>query len=308
MSQPTSHLNALRAFEAAARNGSFARAATELSVSHTVISQHIRNLEAWLQTELFIRYGNRVELTSEARIFALRMSEAFQIIRESCDSYRDAQRGKSLNVCAEPAFATRWLRRRIPNFYESFPDISINLKSETDPTNLPDSSTDVVIHFEALLQPVRMRDRLFPIDGYPACSPEFLEEHVDIGDTGNFLDLPLVHDNGRTVWHQWFNNYAPNNENWEKGNVYSDLLLALDAATEGEGVFLADNIICRKEMESGELVKIDGRILRCTWYCAAYNDQQPVNPAMPKFRSWLNESASISLAASEQTESESKIA
>jgi len=307
VSKATSHLNALRAFEAAARHGSFAKAATELSVSHTVVSQHIRNLEAWLQTELFIRHGNRVELTSEARIFSLRISEAFQIIRDSCNNYHDTHGSKLLNVCAEPAFATRWLRRRLASFHDSYPGIIINLKSETDPSNLQDGSTDVVIHFEGLVQPIGSLDHLFPIDGYPSCSPGFLKKHPELSESGDFLDLPLVHDNGRTVWHQWFIKYASVNDGWEKGNVYSDLLLALDAAIEGEGVFLADNIICEKEVESHELVKIDDRVLRCTWYCAAYNDQQPINPAIPIFRSWLNESASISLAACKEVESESNI-
>ena len=289
MTQAVSYLNALRAFEAAARHESLSKAATELNVSHSVISQHVRNLEEWLNTPLFIRHGNRVELTEGARVFASRITEAFQLIGEACGNYRGTYGVQTLNIKAEPAFARRWLRRRLNDFKREHSQINVNLQSDANCPNLKDGVTDVAIHFESLLlNEGTSQDRLLPIDGYPACSPAFLKRHPEAKEPDAILKLPLVHDNGRTVWRQWFNKYYLDSAAWEKGQVYSDLLLALDSAIDGEGIFLADDILFRRELESGTLVKLDDRKLRCTWYSAAYSVAQPVNPTIAIFRDWLN--------------------
>ncbi|MDN2661884.1 hypothetical protein OW492_00670 [Psychromonas sp. 14N.309.X.WAT.B.A12] len=74
------------------------------------------------------------------------------------------------------------------------------------------------------------------------------------------MQVPLVHDNSRAVWKQWFIKYLPNSNSWMHGYVYSDLSLALEAALDGEGLFLADDIICKQGIESGALVKVSSPI------------------------------------------------
>lgn len=283
------YLNALRAFEAAARHESLSKAAIELNVSHSVVSQHVRNLEEWMDKPLFIRFGNRVELTEDARFFATRISEAFSLLSEACGNYKGTSGELSLNITAEPAFARRWLRRRLANFQSLHPKIRVNLRSDATPPNLKDGTTDVAIHFESLLlNEGSSQDRILPIDAFPACSPAFLEKNPHVrNDSQAILSLPLVHDNGRTVWRQWFNKYYPDSNAWEKGPVHSDLLLALDSALDGEGIFLADDLIFKREMKSGSLIQLDVRRLLCTWYCAVYNDTKPSNPAILAFRKWL---------------------
>ncbi len=299
MSQSASYLNALRAFEAAARHESFAKAADELCVSHSVVSRHIRNLELWLETALFVRTGNRVMLTDEARMFAPRISEAFQTIQESCERFRAGPRKKTIRVSAEPAFATRWLRRRTADFYSKFPNIEIDLKSAWSPPSLESGTADVVIHFDSRVRSKKWsQDRLFPIDAFPACAPDFLPKLPNSGQAAAIEKSPLIHDNGRAIWRQWFETYAPRSDNWRNGRVYSDLSLAIDAAVDGEGVFLADEIICAREMERGALVSLDDRMLRCTWYSATYRDADALSPALAAFRSWLLEAARKALSAS----------
>lgn len=301
MTQSVMYLSALRAFEAAARHESFAKAAAELNVSHSVVSQHIRNLEAWLHTSLFVRHGNRVELTEEARLFASRISEGFQIIQETCNHYRGTYGAMSLTVKAEPAFATRWLRRRLLEFQSAHPNIAVQLLSNASRPNMRDGITDIALHFDSvLINEGASQDRVFPIDTYPACSPDFLQTHATRLKQLDFEGLPLVHDNSRTVWRQWFNKYLPESEAWKQGNVYSDFLMALDSAKEGDGIFLADDIICQKEMQDGSLVKLDSRTLRSAWYHMAYSASPAINPAVAIFRTWLLNASADQRAAAER--------
>lgn len=288
MTRPTAFLNAIRAFEAAARHESFAKAAAELGVSHTVVSRHIRNLEQWLGTAVFARTGNRATLTGDARMIAPKISAAFLAIDESFETLRGTARRTTIRVSAEPAFASRWLRRRAHDFRAAFPDIEIDMRASWSPPSLTDGSADVVVHFDTRLpaNSSGMR-RLFPIDACPAGSPEFLRKHAGNGANADVRSLPLVHDHGLDVWRDWFAAHEPKCDAWRNGRVYSDLALAIDAAVDGEGAILADDILCAREFETGALVKFDDRILRCAWYCAAFADTTASEPAVAAFRSWL---------------------
>ncbi len=288
MSTSLRHLNALRAFEAAARHQSISKAAAELNVSHSVVSQHVKNLEAWLGTDLFNRSGNRIELSDDGRALLPRISGGFQTLTDACsDLLRATQKG-TLTVSAEPALASLWLRKRITEFCGEFPKIDIDLRPAWQPAQLGEDHADLIIHFETRMPTAGVRlHRLFPIDGFPACAPELRERLL--GDAGAVIwdQAPLVHDNGREIWHQWFLEHEPGNVRWQQGRVYSDLSLAIDAALDGEGVILADGALCAKEMASGTLVKLDERQIRCVWYSIATPRKAARKPAVDTFVSWL---------------------
>jgi len=282
-------LSALRAFESASRHENFARAADELCVSHSAISQHIRVLEDCLQVKLFDRLGNRVELTEEGRALRPRVGEAFDIMAEACSYAGRFSADRSLSISAEPAFATRWLRPRLTEFRSANPDISVYLNAGWDQGSAQGSSADIVIHFESWLTETGYKlDRLFPIDGYPACAPRFLEDNPAIREPSGLCELPLIHDNSRMVWRRWFSEFVPGSEAWNNGYVYTDLSLAIDAALDGEGVFLADDILCAQEIESGALVKALPETVRCAWYCIATHGERVSDPAIQAFSEWIN--------------------
>jgi LysR family glycine cleavage system transcriptional activator len=283
------HLNALRVFEAAARHSSFAKAGAELNVSHSVISQHIRNLEGWFGTDLFIRHGNRVELSDEGRRLQPQLANGFQIIKDACEGLLRVSRQATLTISAEPAIASLWMRKRITEFCAVFPKIDIELRPAWHPPQLNDGHTDMIVHFETRLPGKGAKHlRLFPIDGFPACAPQ-LKSRLEAGGTTDWNSAPLVHDNGREIWHQWFLAHQPNTQNWQKGRVYSDLSLAIDAAVDGEGVILADTILCHKELETGALVSCDPRQIRCVWYAMAIPKSMSANSALATFVDWLVE-------------------
>jgi len=286
------HLNALRAFDVAARHGSFAKAGSELNVSHSVISQHIKNLEHWLGCELFIRHGNRVELSEDGLKLQPQLASGFQVLTDACESILRTSQTGTLTVSAEPALASLWLRKKITEFCVAFPKIEIELRPAWDPPQLGAGQADMIVHFETRAPTKGARQhRLFPIDGFPACAPELQQEFRGNGGMAGWQSVPLVHDNGREIWHQWFAAHQPGLQTWQTGRVYSDLSLAIDAAVDGEGVILADNILCRKELDTGALVKCDDRVTRCVWYTIALAKPVSASSPLATFTSWILEAS-----------------
>lgn len=295
MPRAMKHLNALRAFEAAARHESFSKAAAELHVSHTVVGQHVRNLEEWLCAPLFVRHKNWIELTDEGRMLAPRIAEGMRILSDACDAFHPSSTGNVIEVVAEPAISSRWLRRLIVEFQKNHPHIEINLRSAWSPPARTAADWDIVVHFERRIPgPRRATNRLFPIDGFPACSPTLLKQITTDKNALDIVSLPLIHDHGTTIWREWFEKFEPDSTVWEVGQVHSDLSLAIDAAVDGEGIILADYIICKRELETGTLVKIDERTVRCAWYCSMVSLDRRVNPSLRLFQSWLMECAAKS--------------
>ncbi|WP_377171327.1 LysR family transcriptional regulator [Roseovarius aquimarinus] len=280
----------MRAFEAAARFESFAKAAEELKVSHTVISRHVRNLERWLETELFQRDGNRVRLTPAGRMISPKITGAMVAIDDAFQSIGSGETRQTVHVVAEPAFASLWLRRHLDDFRARYPRFELDLKASWSPPTAERSGIDVVIHFDTRFpQGDETATRLFPIDAFPAAAPRFLEDHPAPGGEYDMAHVPLVHDHGVSVWRGWFEEHEASSNNWKSGRVYSDLSLAIDAATDGEGVILADDILCERELATGVLVQLDKRKTRCAWYSAHFIDESRSNAACRAFKSWLME-------------------
>ncbi|NJK42381.1 MAG: LysR family transcriptional regulator [Aquincola sp.] len=282
------HMNALRVFEAAARHSSFAKAAAELNVSHSVVSQHMRNIEHWLGTDLFVRRGNRVELSDDGRALLPQIASGLQTLTDACETLLRKTQAGTLVVSAEPALASLWLRKRITEFCGLFPRIEVDLRPAWTPSQIGEGHADMIIHFETRL-PKRgvERDNLFPIDGYPAATPEVRDALATVGAVIDWNHAVLVHDNGKETWHKWYAAHEPRSEGWRKGRIHSDLSLAIDAAVDGEGVILADNILCQREISSGRLVRLDDRSVRCIWYQIAVSRGTSRSAASAVFRDWL---------------------
>lgn len=285
------HLNALKAFEAVAKHSSMAKAANELNVSHSVVSNHIKNLEAWLNVQLFERQANRITLTDAGREFAPKVASGFQVLRDACDSMLQFGDSSVITVFAEPAIASRWLRKRISEFNQNFPNIEVNLISAWQLPDIDRDMADILVYFDERLKHMSGScQRLFAINGFPACSPELLPQDTQPQISNDFLDLPLIHDNGLEIWHNWFSRYSPTSKKWEKGKIYSDLSLAIDAAIDGEGILLADHILCEKELTNGNLIPLSEQTINCTWY-SMLTAEHAASIQVTMLTEWLSQAA-----------------
>jgi LysR family glycine cleavage system transcriptional activator len=284
------HLNALRVFEAAARHSSFAKAASELNVSHSVVSQHIKNLELWFGTDLFIRHRNRVELSENGRTLLPQIASGLQTLTDASETLLRKTRTGTVVVSAEPAIASLWLRKRMTEFCSLFPRIDVDLRPAWTPAQIGEGHADIVIHFETRL-PGRgvTKDRLFPIDGFPAATPHLSAKLSSQDAKVDWNRAILIHDNGKETWHKWYAAHEPESTGWNSGKVYSDLSLAIDAAADGEGVILADNILCEREILSGRLVRMDPRSIRCIWYEIGLDKNTSGSSAASFLKNWLLE-------------------
>src|SRR5512142_253946 len=163
-------LNALRAFEAAARHLSFARAADELHVTPAAISQQIRLLEDHLGVALFLR-GKKVALSEAALAVLPAVSESFDRIEQAMLKARPSTLGNTLVITLPPAFAARWLIPRLDDFQSRHPEIDLRLDASKRPVNFQVEDVDLAIRFGAGNYPGLLSERLMPETIVPVAAP-----------------------------------------------------------------------------------------------------------------------------------------
>lgn len=169
--------SALLAFEAAARHGSFARAAEELARTEGAVSRQIGRLEAFLGVALFERVGNRVRLVPNGTRYAAQVREILdRLERDSLYLMGQPLEGASIDIAASPTFATRWLIPRLKRFQTMHPNITVHIAERMEPFLLADSGFDAALHFE---HPAWAGMHLHPLLEeilVPVCSPALLAD------------------------------------------------------------------------------------------------------------------------------------
>jgi LysR family glycine cleavage system transcriptional activator len=244
-------LNALKAFEAAARHESFTEAATELFVTHAAISRHIRELEEYLGTQLFMRTGRGVNLTEAGKVFGGQLTPLFDALANAAREAAAVGDARQLNVSVEPAIASRWLVARLGRFQELHPDIELNI----DPTNrLVDFRVDQVdlgIRYGVgKWEDVEMA-KLSDVVIFPVCDPKLIADVPNLKPE-DLKDYNLLHEQRKQWWAEWLAAAGVQGvEDW-KGTVFHNHL-AIEAAESGQGFALGDQILCTDSILEGWL-------------------------------------------------------
>ena len=244
-------LNALKAFEAAARHVSFTEASTELFVTHAAISRHIRELEEYLGTQLFNRTGRGVTLTEAGIRFGEQLTPLFDRLAEASREAAAVGAARPLNVSVEPAIASRWLVARLGKFQELHPDIELNI----DPTNrLVDFRADNVelgIRYgSGNWEDVEMT-KLSDVVIFPVCAPSLVIDAPNL-KPADLKDYNLLHEQRKQWWSEWLAaNGVDGAEDW-KGTVFQNHL-AIEAAESAQGFALGDQILCTDSILEGWL-------------------------------------------------------
>lgn len=245
--------SSLMAFEAAARHGSFARAASELSLTEGAISRQIGRLEAFLGVMLFERVGNRVRLLPNGQRYAAQVREALdRLDRDSQYLMGQPSDGASLEIAVIPTFAMRWLIPRLPRFRQAHPHIAVHLAQCMDPFVLAGSGFDAAIHFE---HPAWTGMRTYPLLRevlVPVCHPMFLRE----GKAAPALDaLPRLHRRQNPdAWQRYARETGIALANPAMGSRYDLHAMVIEAALAGLGVALVPRFYVENELASGRLV------------------------------------------------------
>jgi len=279
-------LNALKAFEAAARHVSFTEAATELFVTHAAVSRHIRELEEYLGTQLFNRTGRGVTLTEAGIRFGEQLTPLFDRLAEASREAAAVGAARPLNVSVEPAIASRWLVTRLGKFQQLHPDIELNI----DPTNrLVDFRADNVelgIRYGlGNWEDVEMT-KLSDVVIFPVCAPQLIADAPELKPAG-LRDFNLLHEQRKQWWNEWLvANGVHAAEDW-KGTVFQNHL-AIEAAESAQGFALGDQILCMDAILEGWLKRpfnSDMKDHGSYWIVRAKGSKESATAR--SFREWL---------------------
>lgn len=279
-------LNALKAFESAARLESFTEAAAELFVTHAAISRHIRDLEEWLGTDLFTRTGRGVVLTDAGRRYGLRLTPLFDQLSDATREAAAVGDVRELKLSVEPAIASRWLVPRLGRFNDLHPDIELTI----DPTNkLADfrsGEADVGIRYGSGLWPdveaIKLTDALI----FPVCSPRLIAGRDGL-TPADLADFNLLHESRKQWWADWLAaNGVTGVEDW-RGTLFQNHL-AIDAAEAGQGFALADQMLVTDSLVEGWLVRPFAFDMKDHWHYWLVRARDPKETAPARaFREWL---------------------
>lgn len=242
----------LRALEAAARHGGYSRAARELAVTHSAVSQQIRQLEAELGTRLFERRGNRMIPTPAAARLARQVGEGLALLHNAVAEFAAAAERDPLVVSLDPQFASRWLATRLAALLAHPAGVNLEIRVEERLADLVIDGVDVAVRYGSGRWPGVQVLPLFAETLFPVCSPAFLAAHP-IRAPRDLLTVSLVHHSHRP-WRLWFDAVglrAPE----VSGVTMADSLMVLDAAAQGLGVALARSGLIDPDLRSGRLVR-----------------------------------------------------
>ncbi|MCC6210310.1 MAG: transcriptional regulator GcvA [Burkholderiales bacterium] len=266
-------LNALRAFETAARHLSFVMAARELHVTPAAISHQVKGLEEFLGQRLFRRLKRGLELTRAGQVLLPRLSDGFSRLGGAIEELRSLGQEGLLSVSAAPSFATRWLAPRLHRFVGAHPHLDVRIHASTgliDPggdESIPGDAAigslvedaDIAVRFGTGDYPGFRVDKLLSVEVTPMCSPRLLQAGPALRQPADLGEHVLIHDNvrnddGRPLWDAWFEAAGLSGIDTSRGLHFNHALLALEAAADGMGVTMGMSALGGSDLASGRLV------------------------------------------------------
>jgi len=280
-------LNALKAFEAAARSESFTRAAQELNVTQGAVSHQVKALEATLGIKLFNRERQRLVMTEAGRDYLAVVRDALDRIAAGTERLMQRQSAGVLTISTSPDFAAKWLVYRLGRFAENHPEIDLRVSATAHQVDFAREDVDVAVrHGDGKwpgLDVVRLcAERLFPV-----CSPKLVSGRNRITTASDLLKFPLLRLDDWKNWTRWFaaaGVVAP----VAHGPVLNRTSMLIDAAVGGQGVALARTALAAWDLINGRLVRpVDVSLKMSNTYWIVCPKATSSVPKIATFRKWL---------------------
>lgn len=302
-------LNALRAFEAAARHLSFSQAAAELSVTPAAVSHQVKGLENLLGVPLFRRLTRGVALTDEGRAYLPGLTEGFDRLAEA--SARIARHGLAgrLVVSAIPSFAMRWLLPRLADFRQRYQDLDMDVEATIQRVDFGRDDVDIALRYGRGDWPNVHWELFLNETVFPVCSPKLLEGAATLRTPGDLKHHTLLHDSqikhhtllhdGQIKineswmgWPSWLALLDVEDVDTERGPRFSDSTMMLEACAAGHGVAIGRRSLCEADLAQGRLVRLFGieRPANFDYYFVCRPGTVD-RPKIAAFRGWLFEMA-----------------
>ena len=282
-------LNALRAFEAAARHLSITKAADELAVTQAAVSHQVKGLEEFLGTTLFNRINRGLAFTHDGQAYWPALRDAFDAIDQATLRLRSADSSSALTVSVLSSFAAKWLVPRLGRFREQYPDIDVLIAPKDEFVDFQRENVDVGIRYGRGDYPGLRTDPLLEVEIFPVCSPALRDGSKPLVDPTDLKNHTLLHDDGEAGWRQWLRAASVEGVDTTRGPVFTDSSMSLQAAIEGQGVVLARGALAKSDLESGRLVRIfDVALLADHAYFLVCPEATAERPKVVAFREWLH--------------------
>jgi LysR family transcriptional regulator, glycine cleavage system transcriptional activator len=281
-------LNALRAFESAARHESFTRAAEELCVTQGAVSHQVKALEAELGLKLFNRERQRLVITEAGRNYLEVVRDALDRIAIGTERLLQRQTVGALTVSTSPNFATKWLVHRLGRFAEAHPDIDLRVSASLHHVDFAREDVDLAIRHSDGVAPGLHVTRLCAESLSPVCSPKLMRGRNGLCAPADLARHTLLHVNDRGDWQKWLDAAGVKGVDLTRGPVLNQASMALDAAVDGQGVALARSALAAWDMIGGRLVRPFKLALSVPYaYWIVCPKATAELPKIVMFRDWL---------------------
>lgn len=277
--------SAVRAFEAAARHGSFKKAADELCLSPSAISHQVRALEAFLDTRLFERRNNRMQLTQTGRAYSGKMTSLLDTFEGDTSDITKSAR-QTLRVLCTPGFAARWLVPRLHRFDQPSA-VRLRVSVGAPSTDFQTNDADVVIGWADDPVPGAVVTPLMQSGRYPVAAPGLVRaERIERPE--DLRRVTLVHDETMDQWAEWFAAAGVEPPDFPKGPVFPNCELATSGVEQGLGVSLAYDIMVRDTVASGRLVRLfEAETMPFVIYSFVCQRSRAAEPMIAAFRDFV---------------------
>jgi LysR family glycine cleavage system transcriptional activator len=282
-------LNALRAFEATARNGSLTRAAHELSVTQGAVSRQVTQLEEWLGIPLCVRMRHGIETTDQGAAYAATLRTAFDLIETQTRQLRARPADSTLRIKLPPTFAIRWFVPRLARFHALHRHIDVHITTSHQPVEFDRDNVDLCIHSGPTPLPGAVCRKLFGEILLPVCSPGLLkstEPPRDPADLGRFVLLCSMHR--AADWPHWLAAAGVTTIDGNSGLKFENSALAYQAAVDELGIVMAQRAFVDDDLRTGRLLApLPLRVRTGSAYYLAYPDAREASPLIQAFEAWM---------------------
>jgi LysR family glycine cleavage system transcriptional activator len=283
-------LSSVRVFEAAARHGSFKKAAEELNITASAVSHAVQNLEDWLGLALFRRGRGKLGLTEPGAAYAAAVGEALKVVADATARLPGRRSQGRLSISAAPGFASRWLMPRLSRFSARYPETGVDIETSLKAVDLSMEGIDAAIRLAPPSRAIPSWTRLLDEYLVPVCSPSLREKYAGLSGLELVARTDLIHMTSISGdWAEWFRIVgAALPANVRAGLRVDTVNMALDAARRGHGIALGRTPLFEAEIESGELVCLFDKSVPSGWsYWLVTMDADFQSQDVKNFRQWL---------------------
>jgi len=270
-----------------ARLGGTRRAGEDLNVSHTVVSRHLHNLEAWAGVRLVERDGRGIVLTAEGRRYYERIAKGFDLIAAATEELSPRGGSGEMRIVCVPGLAVRWLTRRLADLEAALPGVDIVLQPTDRSPDFAKGEADAEIGFNLKPQPGLTLVELAMPRFFPVASPVFVARRGPFAGPADVAAAPLIHEESREQWRQWLAAAGLDPVPPLHGPRLWHADAAIEAALQGQGIALANRLLVGDDLAAGRLVEVLKTDIRLGPYglrgpAAAWEGR-----SMGRLRNWL---------------------